>query len=78
MSAQNTVYLNLREITELHKPDIQVKDVAEIYCSDTHVQNRCASLKIKNDPGTEEKTICGKCPECDTDSGSVRSFRNSQ
>ena len=44
MSAQNTVYLNLREITELHKPDIQVKDVAEIYCSDTHVQNRCASL----------------------------------
>lgn len=47
MSAQNTVYLNLREITELHKPDIQVKDVAEIYCSDTHVQNRCASLKIK-------------------------------
>ena len=27
MSAQNTVYLNLREITELHKPDIQVKDV---------------------------------------------------
>lgn len=26
MSAQNTVYLNLREITELHKPDIQVKE----------------------------------------------------
>ena len=47
MSAQNTVYLNLREITELHKPDIQVKDVAEVYCSDVHVQNRCASLKIK-------------------------------
>ena len=47
MSAQNTVYLNLREITELHKPDIQVKDVAEVYCSDAHVQNRCASLKIK-------------------------------
>ena len=70
MSAQNTVYLNLREITELHKQDIQEKDVAEIYCSDTHVQNRCASLK--------NKTICGKCPECDTDFGSVRSFRNSQ
>lgn len=47
MSSQNTVYLNLREITELHKPDIQVKDVAEVYCSDAHVQNRCASLKIK-------------------------------
>ena len=47
MSAQHTVYLNLREITEVHKPDIQVKDVAEVYCSDTHVQNRCASLKIK-------------------------------
>ena len=40
MSAQHTVYLNLREITEVHKPDIQVKDVAEVYCSDTHVQNR--------------------------------------
>ena len=47
MSAQNTVYLNLREITELHKPDIQVKDVAEIYCSDTHVQSRSASQKSK-------------------------------
>ena len=47
MSAQNTVYLNLREITELHKPDIQVKDVAEVYCSDAHVQNRCPSLKNK-------------------------------
>ena len=40
MSAQNTVYLNLREITELHKPDIHVKDVAEVYCSDAQVQNR--------------------------------------
>lgn len=25
MSAQHTVYLNLREITEVHKPDIQVR-----------------------------------------------------
>lgn len=47
MSTQHTVYLNLREMTEVHKKDIQVKDVADIYCSDPHVQNKCASLKIK-------------------------------
>ena len=43
MSAQNTVYLNLREITELHKPDIQVKDVAVGYCGDALVLTRCGS-----------------------------------
>lgn len=47
MSTQHTVYLNLREMTEVHKKEIQVKDVADIYCSDPHVQNKCASLKIK-------------------------------
>ena len=78
MSSQNTVYLNLREITELHKPDIQVKDVAEVYCSDAHVQNRCASLKIKTIRETEAQALRGKCPECDPDYGGGRFFRDGQ
>ena len=45
MSAQNTVYLNLREITELHKPDIQVKDVAEVYCSDAPAERKRGGRK---------------------------------
>lgn len=48
MSTTNTVYLNLREITEVHKKDVQVKDVADVYCSDQNIQNKCSALKVKS------------------------------
>lgn len=47
MNDKKTVYLKLREITEVHRPDVQVKDVADLYCSDTNIQNRCSAVKIK-------------------------------
>lgn len=42
-----TVYLKLNQITEVHEQDVFVKDVAEIYCSDQKIQNRCNAVKVK-------------------------------
>lgn len=47
MSSTKTVYLNLREITEVHDRDVFVKDVASVYCSDTNIQNKCNAVKVK-------------------------------
>lgn len=47
MSTTNTVYLNLREITEVRHKDVTVKDVADVYCSDSNIQNKCNAARIK-------------------------------
>ncbi len=47
-STSKTVYLNLSEITEVHSQDVFLKDVAKVYCGDTHIQNKCECLKIKH------------------------------
>lgn len=47
-STSKTVYVNLSEITEVHAKDVYVKDVAKVYCSDTHIQNKCECVKVKH------------------------------
>lgn len=48
MSTQKqTVYLKLNQITEVRNQDVYLKDVAEIYCSEKSVENRCMAMKIK-------------------------------
>lgn len=42
-----TVYVKLSEITEIHHKDVILKDVAEVYCDDKSVQNKCSAMKIK-------------------------------
>jgi stage V sporulation protein AA len=42
-----TVYLNINQITEVHHKEIQLKDVAEVYCDDSAVTNKCKALRIK-------------------------------
>ena len=42
-----TVYLNISEITEVHHKDVQLKDVADVYCDDSAVLNKCNALRIK-------------------------------
>ena len=42
-----TVYLNIREITEVHHKEVQLKDVADVYCDDSEVMNKCSALRIK-------------------------------
>ena len=48
MSASTSaVYLNLREISEVHEKDVFLRDVADVYCKNPHIQNRCNSMKIR-------------------------------
>lgn len=42
-----TVYLNISEITEVHHKEIQLKDVADVYCDDSAIMNKCKALRIK-------------------------------
>lgn len=48
MSATETVYLNVSQITEVRKADVFVKDVAKVYCRDKNIQNRCNAVKVKS------------------------------
>ncbi|WP_124066105.1 stage V sporulation protein AA [Clostridium sp. E02] len=42
-----TVYINISEITEVHHKEIQLKDVADVFCDDSAVMNKCKALRIK-------------------------------
>ena len=42
-----TVYLNISQITEVHHKEIQLKDIADVYCDDSAVMNKCNALRIK-------------------------------
>lgn len=42
-----TVYLNVSQITEVHHKEIQLKDVADVYCDDSSVMSKCKALRIK-------------------------------
>ena len=37
----HTVYLKLSQITELTHKDVVLKDVAQVYCDDQNVMNKC-------------------------------------
>ncbi len=37
----HTVYLKLNQITELTHKEVVLKDVAEVYCDDTNILNKC-------------------------------------
>lgn len=42
----HTVYVKINQITELTHKDVTLKDVAEIYCDDSHILSRCGAMKI--------------------------------
>ena len=42
----HTVYLKLSQITELTHKDVVLKDVAQVYCDDQNVMNKCNSMKV--------------------------------
>ena len=43
----HTVYVKPDQITELTHKDVLLKDVAQVYCSDQNIQNKCNALKLK-------------------------------
>ena len=44
----HTVYLKLNQITELTHKEVVLKDVAEVYCDDTNILNKCNAMKVKS------------------------------
>ena len=46
MNMTHTVYVKLDEITELTHKDILLKDVAQVYCRDQNIQNKCSVCRI--------------------------------
>ena len=42
-----TVYVSLKQITEVHKKDVFLDDIADIHCSDRHVESRVKAIKIR-------------------------------
>ena len=42
----HTVYLKLNQITELTHKDVVLKDVAQVYCDDQNVMNKCNAMKV--------------------------------
>lgn len=45
--SQTEVYLNVKEITEVRTKKVQLKDVADLWCEDSHLANRLNALTIK-------------------------------
>lgn len=41
-----TVYLNLREITEVKEKKVYLSDVADLYCDDQNILNRCKAIRV--------------------------------
>lgn len=44
--SQPEVYVSVREITEVHKKKVQLKDVAELWCSDSSLAARLNALTV--------------------------------
>ena len=44
---ETEVYLNVREISEVHEKKVQLKDVAQLWCSDPAAAARLNALTIK-------------------------------
>lgn len=42
-----TVFLNISQITELHKKDVFLSDIADVYCSNSSVASRVKAIKVK-------------------------------
>ncbi len=47
MSSSPVLYLNIRQITEIHHKEVLLKDVADLRCTDPELESKCRCLKIK-------------------------------
>lgn len=45
--SRTEVYLNMKEITEVHNKKVQLKDVAELWCPDPALEARLKALTVK-------------------------------
>lgn len=44
--SQETVYIKIAQITEVYKPDVFLKDIAEVHCSDRIAEAKVKAIKV--------------------------------
>lgn len=54
-----TVYVKLNQITQVHKKDVFLSDIAEVYCSDSHAASRCKAVKVQTIHSNGSKRYMG-------------------
>lgn len=42
-----TVYIKLNQITQVHKKDVFLSDIATVICSDKSTASRCRAVKVR-------------------------------
>ena len=47
MSASKTLYLNLREMTEVQDKHVFLRDIGDVYCKDKAIEAKARALKVK-------------------------------
>ena len=53
------VYVNLKQISQVHKKDVFLSDIADVYSSDKNTENRCRAVKIKTIHSDKDKRYMG-------------------
>ncbi len=54
-----TVYVKISQITQVHKKDVFLSDIAEVYCSDKSTASRCKAVKVQTIHGDREARFMG-------------------
>ena len=44
--ANEIIYLNIAQTTEIHKTDVYLKDIAEVYCQDRFIEAKVKTIKV--------------------------------
>lgn len=54
-----TVFISLNQITQVHKKDVFLADIGDVYCSDPHVASRVKAVKITSIRENREHNYIG-------------------
>lgn len=52
----DTVFLSIKQISQVHKMDIFLSDIADVYCANRNVESRCRAIKIKGIHKDQDKS----------------------
>lgn len=54
-----TVYISLKQITEVHKHDVFLGDIADVFSSDKNTANKCRAVKVETIRVNKHKRYMG-------------------
>ena len=60
-----TVFISLNQITQVHKKDVFLADIGEVYCSDPHVASRVKAVKAASIRENKEHNYIANLGETD-------------